>query len=707
MGDVLNNGMLSFNRRDNVTFASRISGAGGLTQIGPGTLTLVSNSTYTGGTTIAAGTLQLGDGGTTGSIVGDVLNNGMLSFNRRDNVTFASRISGAGGLTQIGPGTLTLTNANPYTGVTTIGSGSTLALTGAASVAQSGGLINNGTFDISGTAGGATITNLNGTGKVQMGSQSLSVVNAGGSFSGTLLGNGALTLRGGGLWILNGDNSDFTGTTDVVGGELEVGDINTPSAKLGSHVQVGPNGTLRGHGTVLGNVANGGTVAPGGSIGTLSVSGNYTQASTSTLAIEMSPTAASLLNVAGSATLNGTLAITYDPGTYTAKRYTIVTAMRGVIGQFSSVTQTLLAGANLNNMSAVIGYEANDVTLTLDTAIASLGTVIVAPRNTSIFTASGSMSVMSAHAATSGLLERAARRTGGGYPSASEFSGVSAGDAAADGSSGSPALWATASGVHIKVGATNAQPGFQANQYGFLAGYENNRGDYTVGVASGYTHSDLSELSTANSGTTDNLRLAMYASRDVGAINIAGTIGYGIDFLSQKRPFEGVGTAQGDHIGQEFTAAAQASVSIGVGRFVLTPRAGLRYAYFHANGFSESGAQGQNLRVGTDNVRSLQPFVGVTLDKSFGDAIRPVNVQLRVGYAREVLDAGRAINVTSQDSTLFVAPGTDLPHGYLNAGVSVGMSLSKRLDISLAYDTLINTNHVSAQAGTFKMNYRF
>ena len=45
---------------------------------------------------IAAGTLQLGDGGTTGSIVGGVTNNGTLALNRSDAITLAGAISGSG-----------------------------------------------------------------------------------------------------------------------------------------------------------------------------------------------------------------------------------------------------------------------------------------------------------------------------------------------------------------------------------------------------------------------------------------------------------------------------------------------------------------------------------------------------------------------------------------------------------------------------------
>jgi autotransporter-associated beta strand protein len=91
--------------------------------LGVGTLGLTGANTYTGGTTISAGTLQVGAGGTTGSIVGNVVDNAKLAFDRSNSVTFAGVVSGTGSLTQLGVGTLGLTGANTYTGGTTISAG--------------------------------------------------------------------------------------------------------------------------------------------------------------------------------------------------------------------------------------------------------------------------------------------------------------------------------------------------------------------------------------------------------------------------------------------------------------------------------------------------------------------------------------------------------------------------------------------------------
>ena len=71
------------------TVGSVIAGTVGLTQTGPGTLILTGANTYTGGTTISAGTLQVGNGGTTGSIVGNIVDNAALVFNRSNATTYA------------------------------------------------------------------------------------------------------------------------------------------------------------------------------------------------------------------------------------------------------------------------------------------------------------------------------------------------------------------------------------------------------------------------------------------------------------------------------------------------------------------------------------------------------------------------------------------------------------------------------------------
>lgn len=234
VGNVANNGILNFNRTDSVTFAGLISGSGVVNQNGTGATILTANNTYTGGTAIAAGTLQLGNGGTTGAIVGNVANNGALVFDRSNTLTFAGQISGSGSVSQIGAGTTVLTADSTYTGGTTISAGTLQLGSGGTSGAILGNVVDNGalTFNRS---------------DVQ-------------TFAGQISGGGVVNQIGTGTTILTADNT-YTGGTTISAGTLQLGNGGTTGAIPGdvtnngaltfnrSDVQTFP-GLISGSGTV-------------------------------------------------------------------------------------------------------------------------------------------------------------------------------------------------------------------------------------------------------------------------------------------------------------------------------------------------------------------------------------------------------------------------------------------------------------------------
>ena len=87
-------------------------------------MTLLTAHTYRGTTTINAGTLQVGNGGVSGSLgTGNVVNNADLVFNLSGNTVANGAISGTGTLTKVGAGSLALIGANTYSGATTLSAG--------------------------------------------------------------------------------------------------------------------------------------------------------------------------------------------------------------------------------------------------------------------------------------------------------------------------------------------------------------------------------------------------------------------------------------------------------------------------------------------------------------------------------------------------------------------------------------------------------
>jgi autotransporter-associated beta strand protein len=261
-GNIDVTGSLTFNQPTDATVSNVITGTGSVAKTGAGVLFLSGNNTYTGATTINAGTLALsgfgnisssssvtvGSGATfdvsassfffvpittlAGSGTVQLGGNGLVITN--GSTEFSGAINGSGGL-EILTGTQTLSGANGYSGPTQIDRGATLALKGAGSIASTlyvgfnplgSGLA---TFDISQTTAGASVGGLAdgvGIGRVSLGSQTLTITN-GSSFAGVIQDGGIAGGTGGNLVIsapgfgqdLSGVNT-YTGSTTITANAL-------------------------------------------------------------------------------------------------------------------------------------------------------------------------------------------------------------------------------------------------------------------------------------------------------------------------------------------------------------------------------------------------------------------------------------------------------------------------------------------------------
>ena len=275
---------------------------------------LTGNNTYTGVTTVREGTLQVGNGGTSGSITGDIVNRVTLVFNRSNAYSYYGIISDTGAVIQSGSGTLTLEGINTYTGKTVINSG-TLSVAYldnggtssniGASAATAGNLVfrggtlaytgagngtnrlftldvNGGTIDASGTG----TLRFTATGTMAFEGTGARTLILSGSNTGDNRLNIAINNDGGGnatsiiktgtgKWILNGNNG-ATGTVTISNGTLQIGNGGTTGSIAGNVVNGGVLIFNRSDAlSYSGNISSTGSVTKTGT-GTLTLSGNNT-----------------------------------------------------------------------------------------------------------------------------------------------------------------------------------------------------------------------------------------------------------------------------------------------------------------------------------------------------------------------------------------------------------------------------------------------
>jgi autotransporter-associated beta strand protein len=407
-GGITNAGnLLTFDGTGTTTLSTAaVSGAGGLTKNGAGTLNLNFANTYTGTTTVNAGSLvynvsnAISSGGVT--VNGGILNIGAFndtvgtviiaggtisgtSGELTSNANFDGRsglvsaiLRGAVGLDKTTAGTLTLSGANVYTGTTTVSAG-TLAY-GASNVIASGGItVNGGTLDIgvySDTVGTVIINGGSISGTSGVLTSNANFDGRSGSVTAILGGSVGLDKTTGGSLILN-SASVYTGDTTITGGTLSVGSSgsfnNSPNIVVGSGgildvtsqatFNIASGQTLSGTGSVLANelaFGTGAVLSPGASTGTISVTGDMTFGADGAYTFELNDAA----GVAGSdpgwdlALVSGVLDIAATSGNpFTISLQTLTLANSpGLADNFnplSDYTWTIVtAGGGITNFAA-------------------------------------------------------------------------------------------------------------------------------------------------------------------------------------------------------------------------------------------------------------------------------------------------------------------------------------------------------------------
>jgi fibronectin-binding autotransporter adhesin len=303
------------------TFLGTISGPGSLTKFGTGKLVLDNTSaTWTGGTSIRGGTLELGRAGSNGLLPGTLANpssvvispGATLRFNRGSNKSFFDIISGGGGITVANTPTakVRLVSDNTYTGPTTISSGMLMIGQGnpgePGSIASS--IVNN-----SGTIAFNRVEDL--------------------TYAGAINGSGTLEKQAAGKLTLTGTHT-YTGATTVSAGTLLVNGI------IGASAVSVTNGTLGGNGVIKGpvTIASAGRLSPGSSIGVLTVSNSLNLSGTTVMELNAATATNDLVRGITTVTYGGTLSLSNLAGTITGSNAFKLFSANSYHGAFSATT---------------------------------------------------------------------------------------------------------------------------------------------------------------------------------------------------------------------------------------------------------------------------------------------------------------------------------------------------------------------------------
>ena len=396
------------------TISAPISGGStnGLSLAGGGTLYLTGTNTYSGATSVGAGTLSVGNATTTGDLGAtsgvSVVSGAVLQFKRSNALSVAAPISGAGAVVQAGAGTTTLTGTNTYTGNTTISSG-TLQIGGSGSLGTSGTysgtITNSGTFQYSSSndlvLGGA----ISGAGALVKDTAAskltLSVAN---SYTGATTISAGTVIAGNATALGNAS----TGTTVNNGGSLGVAasvaeplTINgTGASSQGALYNASGNNNYSGA-IALGSAA---TIANSVSGTTLTISGaidtNSTSGYTLTLDGSEALSITSIIGGKGGVTKTGTgMALLSATNSYTG-----TTNVNGGTLRYGSTTAIPAAGVINVNSGGTLDFNGQTLTRSANTTVTGTGALAL---NNAVVTlgTSGTMAVPAAGITGNGTIK--------------------------------------------------------------------------------------------------------------------------------------------------------------------------------------------------------------------------------------------------------------------------------------------------------------
>jgi outer membrane autotransporter protein len=602
-------------------------------------------NTYTGGTIISAGTLQLGAGGTTGSIVGKVTNNGKLAFDRQDLVTFDETISGSGSLAQNGAGTTILGGTNTYSGGTIINKGTLLVnnaqALGLGNVVVNGGVLGADPQPI--IVKGNYTQNAGGTLQLQVAGAhpgQYDTLSVGGNAT---LG-GTLQLISLGFQPKSGDQLALVTTGGLVSGSFAqfVDPFAGPGFSFAGLVYE-PNSVL----LEFFNYA------------AFALTTNQLASANLLDAVHLDPSAANLISFINNQPFANL------PGDFEKISPDGLTAFYEISFSNANIQRLNLEGRLDDIRNGSNGFNSN---MKVNGATVSTENAIGADGKTS-----------------KGVVEPILK------PAPENRWGV----------------WVTGFGDFVNVNGDGNSNGYDFTTGGVSLGVDYRITDQlAVGVMGEYSHTWTS-LNPSGQMNVDSGRGGLYATWFNHGIYLNGAIYGGYNSYDSSRSGLG-GQANGATEGAELSTFLSGGYDFHFGHLTVGPIAALQYTYVNVDGFSENGSLAP-MAIQTDSADSLRTDVGFRLFYQWQIGKVMIEPSLKAAWEHEYLYSALPITAgfagISGPSATFYGPSEGHDSAIVSAGVSV--QLTPAISVYVNYDGQLGRGNYDSNAvtGGFRMTF--
>jgi fibronectin-binding autotransporter adhesin len=486
--------------------------------------------------------------------------------------------------------------------------------------------------------------------------------------------------------------------------DVASGATYTGAGTLAGDLDVRAGGFWRGIGTVTGNVTNAGTVAPGNSIGTQNIVGNFVQGAGGTLEVEINTAGGTdLLNITGSATLDGALSIVgLDGDVADGTTYTFIQTTGGVAGAFASVVDNL-AGTDFtvqtvgNNViitagaggavTVIVGQDDNEdaVAAAVNDLIASggggdLGAIFSAlssaEQSTLLSSQSGLIAASTIGGASSALGKVINIVRGRLSPIGGQLTGLSGGDEVSE--YGRPALWIEGVGGFGSVDGDESARGADYETFGGAAGaeFETVDEDAVFGGFVAFTQTESEVDGLQDDGKVRSYQAGVYGSKEFDrGWRLDGSVSASwLKFETARPTTTGVASAEFDGYGA--FGYVEAAYDLAPQRGVrLAPYVGIETSYIHHEEYTESGAGALNLKVEAESTTQLSSELGMAIVRPIKTEKLWINPSMKIGWAHEFLDQSAGVSSSFVDEPTAVFKGEGAKVSRDSAKLGLGLSI--------------------------------